>query len=386
MNDLINSFPPNLKELATLKNWREYPFSAWAFNNVRELIPTSEIKNDPTMIWKLKEKYQPTDLVSKKELTSLSVDSIVVIKEGNIIFETYCNNMKPSKQHILFSVSKSILGLLCGILEKKNLLDTTAFISKYIPEVKGTAYEDASIRNCLDMQVGVRFDEDYLAKDGPIVNYRYAANWNPTPDSQKNLGLRSFIQSLTIRDGQHGKQFHYVSPNTDLLGWIIERATGTKYSNVVSELLWKPLGAEYPGYITVDRFGAPRSAGGKCFTSRDLARVGMLMYQSGARGSIQIIPESWINDIFIGGSNSAWKMGDMAANFPSKNVAYRSKWYSHKGENPMVHGIGIHGQYLFVDRKRQLSISWFSCDNDPLSQSRLPKVLKVINRIRDHLT
>ena len=112
----------------------------------------------------------------------------------------------------------------------------------------------------------------------------------------------------------------------------------------------------------------------------------MLMYQNGATQNKQVIPERWIEDIFNGGSTEAWELGNMASYFPKERVAYRSKWYSHKGSSPMVHGIGIHGQYLFVDRDRQLSISWFSSDNDPTSTERLPKVLNIVNQIRNQLS
>ena len=381
----MKRFPPAENELATLENWRKHPYNVWSFHNVRELIPTSEISNDPSITWELGSTKITAEMISEAELINLATDAVVVIHKGNILYEKYLNGMSKNQQHILFSVSKSILGLLFGILEKEKLTSADSLVKKYIPEVKNTAYEDATIRNCLDMQVGVHFDENYLASSGPIIDYRCAANWNPTPNEKSHLGLRSFIQTLTEKIGHHGQKFQYVSPNTDLLGWVVERATGTKYSTIVSNLLWKPLGAEQPGYLTVDRFGAPRSAGGKCFTARDLARVGMLICENGARDSTQIIPESWIEDIFSGGNNKAWELGDMAVDFHEKNMAYRSKWYSHKGEKPMVHGVGIHGQYLFVDRKKEISISWFSSDNDPFSKMRLPKVLNIVNRIRNQL-
>ena len=374
-----------MKNVATLDNWRKYPFAPWAFHNVRELIPTSEIENSPLNIWTLGSKYS-SDILTDEKLRKLFVDAIVIVQDGKLVYEKYFNGMRPESQHILFSVSKSILGLIFGILEEDKVLDTRSIVSKYVPEICGTAYENATLRHCLDMQVGIYFDEDYLATSGPIVDYRYAANWNQTPDSKKHLGLHSFLKTLKRSDGSHGQKFHYVSPNTDLLGWVIERATGKKYSDLVSEVLWRPLGAERPGYITVDRYGAPRAAGGKCFTARDLARVGMLMYQNGATQNKQVIPERWIEDIFNGGSTEAWQLGDMASYFPKERVAYRSKWYSHQGSSPMVHGIGIHGQYLFVDRDRQLSISWFSSDNDPTSTERLPKVLNIVNQIRNQLS
>ena len=153
--------------------------------------------------------------------------------------------MTKSSPHILFSVSKSILGLLVGSLVESKELKEDDLVIKYIPEIDGTAYSDATIRDLLDMRVGVKFDEDYTAVSGPIVNYRYAANWNPVPKGVEAGDLRSFMSSLTERDGKHGGRFHYVSPNTDLMAWVCERATGVRYAKLLSERLWTPIGAEY---------------------------------------------------------------------------------------------------------------------------------------------
>ena len=95
---------------------------------------------------------------------------------------------------------------------------------------------------------------------------------------------------MTDAAGPHGGPFNYVSPNTDLLGWAIERAMGRRYADLMSELIWKPMGARRSAYITVDRLGAPRCAGGVCATVRDLARVGQLIVEDGARGSMQSHP------------------------------------------------------------------------------------------------
>src|SRR5437762_12985417 len=145
------------------------------------------------------------------------------------------------------------------------------------------------------MRAGVAFDEDYLATSGPIVAYRKATNWVPLDPGEVPSDLRSFFRTMTERDGPHGGRFHYVSPNTDLLGWVIERATGRRYPDLISELIWKPMGAGGSAYITVDRLGAPRCAGGLCATVRDLARVGQLIVQGGACGRGAIIPEGWLD-------------------------------------------------------------------------------------------
>jgi CubicO group peptidase (beta-lactamase class C family) len=182
------------------------------------------------------------------------------------------------------------------------------------------------------MRAGISFDEDYLATSGPIVAYRKAVNWNPLEPGDTVSDLRSFYRELTNSSGPHGGPFNYVSRNTDLLGWVIERATGERYADLMSELLWKPVAAVRSAYITVDRLGAPRSAGGVCTTVRDLARVGQLMVEGGARGTTEIVPASWIDDIARNGDADAWAPGNGARYFPGLAIRYRSKWYVLDGE------------------------------------------------------
>jgi CubicO group peptidase (beta-lactamase class C family) len=232
------------------------------------------------------------------------------------------------------------------------------------------------------MRAGILFDEDYLATEGPIVDYRYAANWNPVPKNREPGDLRSFMSLLKTADGAHGDRFHYVSPNTDLLAWVFERASGVRYADLVSERLWKPLGAEAPGYITVDRIGGSRAAGGKCLLARDLARVGMMMANNGQRNGTQVIPSNWLEDIFYNGDPEAWRDGDFYEIMGSRDIHYRSKWYVKRGIEPLIFGVGIHGQFLFVDPIKKMSIAWFSSQDIPLDGSRFEATLKMVEEIR----
>ena len=171
------------------------------------------------------------------------------------------------------------------------------------------------------MRAGVAFDEDYLATSGPIVAYRKATNWVPLDPGEVPSDLRSFFRTMTERDGPHGGRFHYVSPNTDLLGWVIERATGRRYPDLISELIWRPMGAGRSAYITVDRLGAPRAAGGICATLRDLALVGQLIANGGTRGDKQVLPRAWLDDIAANGDPEAWSAGNFAEYLPKPAIA-----------------------------------------------------------------
>jgi CubicO group peptidase (beta-lactamase class C family) len=399
---MMHHFPPHAVEQVTLANWRTEPFNKWAFHHVREVVASAEIANDPDTAVVLAE--APVDLsglsVTGDDGESLGLDGfmsatdtdgLVILKGGRIIHESYANGMDVAAPHILMSVSKSMLGLLAGILVDRGVLDPERLVTDIIPEVKNTAYAGATVRHLLDMRAGIAFDEDYLATSGTIIQYRKATNWNPLGPDETPSDLRSFYGNLTENDGPHGGPFHYVSPNTDLLGWIIERCAGARYVDLMSELLWRPMGASRPAYVTVDRLGAPRAAGGMCATARDLARVGQLVAQEGAREGKQIVPAAWVADIAGNGDPEAWDQGDFAAYFPGAPMHYRSKWYiarpdgdeSGKGGNgPMLFGVGVHGQNLFVDTKRDLVIAKFSSQALPLDTARIALTARWVAAVR----
>ncbi len=396
MTALMSTFPPDASGQVTLANWRTGPFNRWAFHHVREIVASADIANDPDDVWDLP--HTPVDFGAlhiggldrapigiDEFLTQTDTDGIVVLHRGRIVFERYCNGMTAASPHILMSVSKSVLGLAAGILGAEGTLDVAALITAYVPEVAATAYAGATVRDLLDMRAGVLFDEDYLVTSGPIVDYRKATNWNPLGPGDTLTDLRSFFTTLTQSDGDHGQRFHYVSPNTDLLAWVIERASGKRYADILSESLFKPMGAERSGYITVDRLGAPRAAGGLCMTTRDLARLGQLLVQDGRRGGNQVIPENWISDICANGDRPAWDKGDFAADFPGMPIAYRSKWYVLNDASPILFGIGIHGQNLYVDRANQVVIAKFSSRAAPVETGPERLSLAAAGAIRDYL-
>lgn len=382
----MHGFPPSPDGQVTLANWRTAPFNRWAFHHVRELVPSAEIPNDP--VGALEWPSAPVDLRALRLETFLDetdTDGFVVVHRGRVVFERYAGGMTADSPHILMSVSKSLLGLLAGILAARGALDPGRLVTDIVPEVAGTAYRGATIRHLLDMRAGIEFDEDYLATSGPIVAYRKATGWTPLEPGDRVSDLRAFYGELTRSDGAHGGALHYVSPNTDLLGWVIERASGTRYADLMSELLWKPMGAGRSAYITVDRLGAPRCAGGVCATARDLARVGQLIVEGGARGLRQIVAESWIEDVTRGGDARAWAAGDLTACFPGLPVRYRSQWYALDGDSPTLFGLGIHGQHVFIDRARGVVIVKVSSQPVPLDGERIALTVRAATAITEFL-
>ena len=383
------TFPAAPGDQVTLANWREAPHSTWAFQHVCELIPSANVAHDPGAIRVLETDLMDTsglgveidgagcDLDTLLEQTH--TDGLVVLHRGRAVIERYRNDMEPSDPHILMSVSKSMLGLLAGVLHSKGILDTDAPLEDYVPEISSSALAGATVRHALDMRVGVEFDEAYTATSGPIIEYRKAQGWNPVPLGEQPGDLRSFFATLEISDGPHGGRFHYVSPVTDLLGWVIERATSQPYAAMMSEHLWKHIGAELAAYITVDRLGAPRAAGGMCVTTRDLARVGQALIDG--RG----VPTNWIDNIETGGDPNAWNTGDFVEYFPGLDMHYRAKWYVLRSLGPVLMCLGIHGQILLVDRARDIVLAKHASHPVALDTSGELMMIELFQQIRERL-
>ena len=234
--ELMAGFPPNAADQVTLANWRRAPFNKWSFTHLRELIPSAAIANDPNDVAALRS--APVDLGGLEIeldggrydlagfLAETDTDGMIVLREGRVVLEYYGSGMDAATPHFLASVTKSVLGLVAGVLAGRGVLATDRPVTYWIPEVAETAWAGATLRDLLDMRAGILFDEDYLATSGAIIEYRKAQGWDPLAPGEEPSDLRTWFRSLTEPDGPHGGAFHYVSPNTDLLGWVIERAAG----------------------------------------------------------------------------------------------------------------------------------------------------------------
>jgi CubicO group peptidase (beta-lactamase class C family) len=349
---------------ATPANWRTAPFSRWAFQHVAEILPTAVIDAAPGPA--LSAAPGSLDgfalarpggaLTLEAFLAATSTDAMVILHKGRIVFEHYANGMTAQTPHILMSVSKAMTGLVAGILAEKGELDVDAEVSTYVPEIAGSAYRGATVRDLLDMRAGVVLDAAQEAA------YAAALSGEPGPSGQPAPSFHEVLASLTNAKGPHGGPFSYISANTDLLGWAIERATGRGFASLVSDLLWKPLGAQLPASILVDGEGSPWCTGGFSFTARDFARVGDLVLNGGRRGGAQIVPEAWIDDLSRGGDREAWKIGEWGVAFSGigRVMSYRAGWYAIHDDPSLLFAMGVHGQNLFVDHANQIVIAKLS--------------------------
>jgi len=364
----------------TLENWITPPINTWSFHHVRELIPTAQIEAGGRTL-PLAEScgsfpnlefagLQDKTWTLPQLLSASRTSGFIVVKEDRIVCEHYFNGLTPSRPHLVFSVSKSITGIIAGILAEKGIIRLDADAVTYIPEAKGSCYEGCSVQNLLDMSADTGFTESYLDRQGDYGRYRESIGWNPHTGPGSPKDLKRFLTTMKRGNGNHGDAFHYVTPHTDFVGWILERASGKTYAELVSNLLWKPMGAQWDAYVTVDRLGAARAGGGICTTLRDLARIGMVMRDAGHALDSAVISDVWIRDTVEGGDRNAWIKGNFSAFLP--DGCYRNFWYQTRNASGAYFALGIHGQWLYIDPKSSVVIAKVSAqeepENDPLDQ------------------
>ena len=334
-----------------LGNWRRRPFCAWSFSHVHELVPVARIPaTDITRAafapvgsdW-LQERitlgHGPETLADF--LARSQTDILLVQQRGQTLLHWHAPSCDPALPHIAFSITKSVTGMLCGIAEHLGLLDPSRTVGHYLPKSRAGAYGDCPVRHLLDMRVSLDFVEDYLDTGGHYARYRRAMLWNPADPLQPAEGLVDLLCTLPQGQSAHGGAFAYQSPNSDILGFILEKVTGQSYADFAATQLWQKMPVQDDGFITLDANGAPRGAGGLLCTAQDLARLGRTMMEPD-----DILPAQWLAQTWAGGDMAAWQQGDMAAFIPGGS--YRNQWYRLPGPADALAGIGIHGQYLYL--------------------------------------
>ena len=348
----------------SLENWMTAPHNRWAFTHVDALMPTASLhvgqETDP--VSSQQDRLQGFRFVSEGKsfslfdwLQAIYADALLVTRSGQTLYEYYRLEQDVDRPHICMSVSKSILGLAAGAISRQCRLDLDRTLTFCMPELKGTAFDGATIRQALDMQVGIPYEEDYYAQQGAMVAYRSASHWAPPSASGGPSTLIEFLQTLTDPVGMtHGSAFNYASPVTDLLGCLLERVSGQSYASLLAELFWSGGAAHSTAYITTDRAGAPRAAGGLCATPRDLERIARLFLTDGTAQGRELIPRDWIADILDRGDPDAWRKGNLYSAFGERDMHYRSQWYVERGPRPLVMAAGIFGQRIFIDPELEL--------------------------------
>jgi CubicO group peptidase (beta-lactamase class C family) len=354
----MRGFPPDPPQQVALDTWQDPPNQRWAFRHMRELIPSQVIAAGAPR--PLPERPEPvghlavgllngTQATVDDVLASTWTDAFIVLHEAHLVEERYLAGMTARTPHLLMSVSKSVVGCVAATLASEGLISPDRLVSDFVPEISGSGYEGASVRHLLDMRTGVRFRETYTEPDAEVRVMERAMGWR-SRHVLDPVGAYAYLRTIAP-DGAHGGTFTYRSADTDLLGWVCERAAGTRMADLVSARIWQPIGAEQDAAITCDAVGTAIHDGGISSTARDLARFGQILLDDGRRGDTQVIPQPWLAD--------SWTPGpDVRAAFASsENEAvltggwYRNQfWFLPGLSGDVLLCLGIHGQMVHVDR------------------------------------
>jgi CubicO group peptidase (beta-lactamase class C family) len=374
-------FPPPADRRVTLENWQGPPWNRWSFLHTREVLPTARISRGAKS-WEL----APTPATDLESLefdgldgrTMLAgfldqswTDGLLVLHRGRIACEQYRNGMGRSSRHLAMSVSKSITSLVIGILVDRGLIRLDAPLTEYVPELKGTAYEGAAVQHALDMEVSMTWREDYMGTESEFWRLDAACGWGPLRPGAAGC-LLDFMRTLD-GDGPHGVRTQYASPNTDLLGIVAERVSGTRFADLVATELWQPMGAEFDADIALDPAGSAVADGGFCVALRDFGRIGQLLLEAGRN----VVPRWWVEEC-MRGDPKPFESGSYGVDLPGGS--YHNQWWHFDGR---TFALGIHGQMIALDAKTQMVVVFVSSapfPTDPVVRDSQRRVVSALAR------
>ncbi len=273
-----------------------------------------------------------------------AITGIVVLKNGQLVHESYYLGTGPMDRRISWSVAKSWLSGLMGILlVEGSIASIDDPVIKYAPALIGSAYDGASIRNVLNMASGVEFDEDYLAFNSDINKMGRILALGGSMDE--------FAAGMTKRARPPGTEWQYVSIDTHVLGMVIRGATGRDVVDLMSEKLIIPLGLEVEPYYLTDGYGVAFVLGGLNMITRDYARFGQLFLDNGRVGTQQIVPADWV-------------AASTLASAPG-GADYGFQWWLPANAAPgEFMAQGIYGQYIYINRGTGVVIALNAADRD----------------------
>ncbi|MDO6483533.1 serine hydrolase domain-containing protein [Shimia thalassica] len=372
---IMQGFPPPPEKRPSLDNWDLAPFNRWSFQNMRSLFPTvdvaagssvRELPNAPENLSDITfDSFNNRHMSISDWLAESYSDGFLVLKAGQIVAETYANDFTSSTAHLGQSVSKSLVGTLAGVLHGEGLLDLTAPLSDIVPELSACGYAACTVDQALDMQSGVRFTEDYGLPDSDMTRVDVASGWRPLRKGEIKPTIRDVILTLP-QEWPHGQKFTYRSIETDVIAWVLERVSGQDLATLLSSRIWQKIGAQHPGFFTVDDAGTALADGGYNATLRDFGRFVLMVANGGRVGDEQVVPQAWIDGI-CGGADPS-KHGD-PYDLLSSGGAYRRFWWVHAPNRGVFMARGVFGQLAFIDTSADVVVVKLSSWPDYLIQS-----------------
>ncbi|MCX7300256.1 MAG: serine hydrolase [Rhodobacterales bacterium] len=278
-------------------------------------------------------------------ITDRNVTGLVILHDGQLVHESYYLGTAPEDRRISWSVAKSFLSSLTGILiDDGTIASIDDPVTKYAPALIGSAYDGATIRNVLQMSSGVTFNEDYFDF------------WSDINKMGRVLALGGsmdgFAAGLKDRFADPGSQWQYVSIDTHVIGMVLAGATGRNVADLMQQYLVAPMGLEVDPIYLTDGYGVPFVLGGLNLPTRDYARFGQLLAQRGNWQGQQIVPSNWIAEATL-----------PSARTPAGQIGYGYQWWIPAGwPSGEFLAQGVYGQFIYVNQNDNVVVAVNSAD------------------------
>ena len=369
---LMEGFPPPPDKRVNRSNaLMMAPYNRWSYQHMRSVFPSAPVRTSDTV--------RPLQVEIDPAITVLDVaradgtvadfptflretytDSFLVATADRLVYEFYSNGMHPAQPHQMMSVTKSFAGLFALMAHADGLIDLSRPVGEVITELSGaSAFAEATVGEVLDMTNSFDFREDYADPTSGIAQYGTALGWLELPGVSAPDSLYEFLATCT-KDPRyaHGEIFSYQTPKTDVLNWITNRATGQSFQDQMSDSLWSKLGTEAPTYVLLDRSGTLVAGGGLNAAPRDLARFAIMVLNGGTIAGATILAPAIIETLETGGSREKFSRGPAAVGaWAGGDWSYRAQWWiRHTPGREAITAIGVHGQWIYVDRLRGIAI------------------------------
>jgi len=301
-------------------------------------------------------------------MTGQHAAALLVLHDGKLRLERYGLGFDSSGRWTSFSVAKSITSTLVGAAIRDGYIKSLdEKVSDYIPQMKGSAYDDVSIRQLLTMTSGVKWNEDYADPNADVAKFN-----NHTPEAGVDA-LVSYMRKLP-REVPAGTRWHYSTGETNLVGILLNQATKKPLSAYLSEKIWVPAGMEQQATWLLSKTGQEIS--GCCIqaASRDYARFGQFILTGAAVNGQSVVPEGWLADA----TTARTSIGE-----PDRGYGYQ--WWTYADGSFTARG--IFGQGIFIDPKRKLVIAsngnWVGDATDPVAIAAREAFYKAVQKAVD---
>lgn len=271
-----------------------------------------------------------------------TVTGLVMLKNGQVVQDRYFQGTTADDLRISWSVAKSFLSSLWGVLDAEGLMPPLdAQVVDFAPGLKGSAYDGATIRDVMTMSSGVAFNEDYLDFWSDINRMGRVLALGGSMDD--------FAASLKTREAAPGSRWHYVSIDTHVIGMVIRGATGKDMNDLMNTRILEPLGLEAAPYYLTDGDGVSFVLGGLNLRTRDFARLGQMILQGGQWQGKQVVPAAWVKA--------------MTSPQPKDGTLYGFQWWIPPNPTPgEVMAEGIYGQWIYINPALGVVIAVNSAD------------------------